>query len=134
MSGRNVHGILRRVFAFFVLSMEILTELGVILGLVVGISVVMQAFRLPLLLGYLLAGFLAGPGMWGLFHSNHQFELFSQLGITALLFIVGLGLNPAVIRETGKTSLYTGLGQTMITSVMGTASPDSSMGCAYGRF
>jgi Kef-type K+ transport system membrane component KefB len=99
--------------------MEILTELGIVLGLVVGISFVMQTLRLPLLLGYLLAGFLAGPAMWGLLYSPESFELFSQLGITALLFIVGLGLNPAVIREAGKVSLYTGLGQIIVTSVIG---------------
>lgn len=104
---------------FFVLSMEVLTELGMVLGLVVGISFVMQALRLPLLLGYLLAGFLAGPAMWGLLYSPEGFELFSQLGITALLFIVGLGLNPGVVREVGKTSFIAGVGQITITTLLG---------------
>lgn len=101
--------------------MEILTELGIVLGLVVGISLVMQALRLPLLLGYLLAGFLAGPSMWGLLQARESFEIFSQLGITALLFIVGLGLNPQVIREVGKASLYAGIGQIVVTSAIGYA-------------
>ena len=36
-----------------------------------------------------------------------------------MLFIVGLGLNPAVIKEVGKTAFLTGLGQILITSVIG---------------
>ncbi|USN55388.1 MAG: cation:proton antiporter [Candidatus Peribacteria bacterium] len=40
----------------------------------------------------------------------HSFiELFSHLGIALLLFMVGLGLNPKVIKEHGKTAVGVGL-------------------------
>lgn len=119
LSERSWYTVPVLLFCTFFIAMEVLSELGMVLGLVVGISFLMQVFRLPLLLGYLLAGFLAGPAMWGILHSPESFELFSQLGITALLFIVGLGLNPSVIREVGKTSFYAGVGQILVTTVLG---------------
>lgn len=46
-------------------------------------------------------------------------KVFSQIGITLLLFIVGLGLSPRVIKEVGKVSLITGIGQIIFTSLIG---------------
>ncbi len=46
-------------------------------------------------------------------------EVFAQMGIALLLFIVGLGLNPKVIKEVGKVSLITGIGQVLFTSIIG---------------
>ncbi|MEK6856906.1 MAG: cation:proton antiporter, partial [Nanoarchaeota archaeon] len=45
--------------------------------------------------------------------------VFSQIGIAFLLFIVGLSLNPKVIKEVGKASLITGVGQVVFTSIIG---------------
>src|SRR5690606_24472918 len=52
-------------------------------------------------------------------HSEETFQLFSKMGITILLFIIGLHLNPKIIKEVGGVSLVTGLGQIIFTSVIG---------------
>ena len=45
--------------------------------------------------------------------------IISQIGVAFLLFIVGLSLSPKVIKEVGKVSLITGIGQIIFTSLIG---------------
>lgn len=80
-------------------------QLSLVLVIAAVVSIVFRAFRQPLVLGYIITGFLVGPTALGLIHDRAAFESFSQIGIALLLFIIGLGLNTAVIRSTGKPIL-----------------------------
>ena len=51
--------------------------------------------------------------------STEVINTFSQFGIAFLLFIVGLHLNPRVIKEIGTSSLLIGLGQMVLTFALG---------------
>ena len=84
-----------------------------------GISAVMRIFRQPLVIGYIFTGILVGPYFFDLINSNSGFNTFAQLGLALLLFTVGLHLNPKVIREVGKASLITGIGQVIFTVLIG---------------
>jgi len=99
--------------------MEIFTELAIVVSVATGIAFAMRALKQPLIVGYILAGILVGPYALNVLRSTHEIELFSKIGITVLLFIVGLNLSPKVIREVGKVSLVTGLGQVIFTSAIG---------------
>lgn len=99
--------------------MDIFIEIGTILFIATIISIIMKLFKQPLVVGYILSGILVGPYVLKILNSNEQIELFSKIGITILLFIVGLSLRPDTIKETGKVSLITGLGQIIFTSVIG---------------
>jgi len=99
--------------------MEIFIEIGVILFITTIVSMVMKLLKQPLVVGYILSGVLVGPYVFKILHSSDQIELFSKIGITILLFIVGLSLRPENIKETGKVSLVTGLGQIVFTSIIG---------------
>ncbi len=99
--------------------MQVLFEVGSLLGIVLLVSLLMQWMRLPLLLGYLISGFLLGPTVFGLLSPDTALDLFSQLGVAMLLFMIGLGLHPAVIREVGKASLIAGFGQVILTALVG---------------
>lgn len=99
--------------------MEAFIEISVILAIATVMAVVMQQLRLPLILGHILSGILVGPAALNILRSESTLEIFSQFGITALLFIVGLSLSPHVIREVGRISVVTGLGQIIFTSVIG---------------
>lgn len=79
----------------------------------------MRLLKQPLIIGYILAGIFAGPHILNILQSTEQIELFSRIGITVLLFIVGLSLSPKVIKEVGKVSLITGVGQVVFTSAIG---------------
>ncbi|MFA9288309.1 MAG: cation:proton antiporter [Weeksellaceae bacterium] len=99
--------------------MEIFTELSLILVAALCVSMLMRLLRQPLIVGYIFTGILLGPYALNLIHSGEIIELFSKLGITILLFIVGLNLSPNVIKEVGKVSLVTGLGQVFFTTIIG---------------
>nr|MBP7928245.1 cation:proton antiporter [Patescibacteria group bacterium] len=99
--------------------MDIFTEISVIFGIALLVSTVMRLLKQPLIIGYILTGVIVGPTFLNILRSTDVIELFSKLGITALLFIVGLGLNPKVIQELGKVSLVTGVGQVLFTAFFG---------------
>lgn len=101
--------------------MDLFIELSVIILTAAGISIVMKLLKQPFIVGYILTGILVGPYFFNILHAKEDIELFSKIGITILLFIVGLGLNPAILKEVGKVALVTGLGQVLFTSVIGYA-------------
>lgn len=99
--------------------MEVFIEISVIIFVAMVVSIVMRMLKQPLIVGYILTGIIIGPYALNLLHSGEVLELFSKIGITILLFIVGLNLSPNVIKEVGKVSLLTGLGQVLFTSILG---------------
>lgn len=97
---------------------SIFGELSIIIGLAVLFASVMRLLKQPLLIGYILAGITAGPVL-GLINNTDAIESFSKIGIALLLFIVGLGLNPKVIKDMGKVAVVTGLVQVLSASIIG---------------
>lgn len=101
--------------------MIVFNELAGILILATAVSIVMRLLKQPLIVGYIITGILAGPHFLNVFQSTEHIEVFSKIGITTLLFIVGLHMNPKVIKEIGKVSLLTGIGQVLFTTLTGFA-------------
>lgn len=99
--------------------MELFIELTSVLLLATVVSFVMHLLKQPLIVGYILTGILAGPSVLNILHAQETIELFSKLGITILLFIVGLHMSPKVVKEIGSVSLVTGVGQVLVTSIVG---------------
>lgn len=98
--------------------MSIFTELSLLFGLTTIITLVIRFLKQPLIVGYILSGIFAGPYFLNLITSTDELELFSKIGIVFLLFIVGLHLNPKVIKEVGSVSFLVGLGQVVFTSII----------------
>lgn len=101
--------------------MEVFLEFTSIVIIATIVSIIMRILKQPLVVGYIFTGILIGPQLLDLIHTKEHIELFSKIGITVLLFIVGLSLSPQVIKDVGKVSLVTGLGQVIFTSVIGFA-------------
>ncbi len=98
---------------------SIFVQLSLILLVVLGVSAIMRIFKQPLIIGYIFSGIIAGPFFLNLIGESQTIGAFSEIGIAFLLFIVGLHLSPKVIKEVGKISLVTGLGQIIFTSLIG---------------
>src|SRR3989344_6738251 len=94
-------------------------QFGLIILVVLGVSIVIRLLKQPLIIGYILSGILVGPLFLNLIQSSETIAVFSEMGIAFLLFIVGLHLSPKVIKEVGKISLVTGIGQILFTSLIG---------------
>ncbi len=102
-------------------SATLFTELGFILGLATAVALLMRALHQPLIIGHIITGLIVGPVALGVLRSQETFQFFSEIGIAFLLFTVGLNLNPRVLREYGKVAIITGVGQVVITSLVGFA-------------
>ncbi|GIU68763.1 MAG: potassium transporter Kef [Candidatus Pacearchaeota archaeon] len=94
-------------------------EISFILGIVFIFSFLMRILRQPLIVGYILSGVVLGPYFLDLLPKTEILSVFSELGIAFLLFAVGLHLSPKVIKEVGRISLITGLGQIFFTALFG---------------
>lgn len=100
-------------------GLDVFIELSVIIVIATLVSGVMRLLRQPLIIGYIFTGILLSPFFLNLIKSTDTIAIFSQIGVAFLLFIVGLSLSPNVIREVGKVSLITGVGQVVFTSLIG---------------
>lgn len=107
--------------------MEVFFEISTIFGIAALVALFMHALRQPLILGYLITGVLVGPAALNLLHATDVLQLFAELGNVSLLFIIGLGLSPHLVREVGKTSFLAGMAQ-----VIGTTIPGYLIGRALG--
>jgi len=95
---------------FFQLSLLILAALV--------ISAVARILKQPLIIAYIFSGILISI-FFATDMRNETIISFSQFGVAFLLFIVGLHLNPKVIKEVGFISLVLGLIQIAVTSGLG---------------
>ena len=100
-------------------EMEVFFELSLLIFVTTVVAGFVWFLRQPLIIGYILAGVIVGPSVLNIIHSTETLTMFSHVGISLLLFIVGLNLTPKVIRDVGKVSALTGVGQVAFTSIIG---------------
>ncbi|MCA9337710.1 cation:proton antiporter, partial [Candidatus Saccharibacteria bacterium] len=98
---------------------EAFVEISALLALCAAIAILMRFLRQPLIISYILTGLIVGPSILGIVKSPDTIEILGNFGVALLLFIVGLGLNPKIVKEVGKISLLTGVGQVIFTSLIG---------------
>jgi Kef-type K+ transport system membrane component KefB len=79
----------------------------IVLGAVV--ALIMRLLKQPLIIGHILTGVLIGLPRLNFIHDVEVLQIFSKIGVALLLFIIGLGLNPKVIRDVGKPAISVGL-------------------------
>src|SRR4030043_1902621 len=99
--------------------LNIFVQLSLLILVVLVISFIMRLLKQPLIIGYIISGIIVGPFFLNILKENEVIFTFSEIGIALLLFIVGLHLTPKVIKEVGKISLLTGLGQIFFTAFIG---------------
>ncbi|MBU2496557.1 MAG: cation:proton antiporter [Nanoarchaeota archaeon] len=99
--------------------MDLFIEIGIIIIVTTLITGIIRFLKQPILVAYILSGIIVGPYFFNILQSVETIRTFSQIGIALLLFIVGLSLTPKVIKEVGKISLATGIGQIIFTSIFG---------------
>jgi Kef-type K+ transport system membrane component KefB len=78
-----------------------------------------RLLRQPLIISFIAVGIVAGPLVLDIVRETEQIELLARIGISILLFIVGLKLDVRLIRTLGPVALATGLGQVVFTSGIG---------------
>ena len=81
------------------------------------IALILKFFKQPVMIAYILSGMIIA--YFSLIYPKNIeiFSLFSQFGIAFLLFIVGLSLNPRVLKQVNKVSIFAGTLQIIFTFV-----------------
>ncbi|HEY5268657.1 MAG TPA: cation:proton antiporter [Candidatus Saccharimonadales bacterium] len=98
---------------------NVFTALSIIIVIASLMALIMRLIRQPLIIGYILTGVVVGPFAFHILKSASTIETFSNIGIALLLFIIGLGLNPKVIKEVGKIAGLVGVVEVFLISIAG---------------
>ena len=98
---------------------SVFLQIGVIVGLASLGGVLTLYLKQPLIVAFIALGILLGPSGVAWVEASSEIELFARLGISLLLFVVGLKLDIHIIRTVGPVALASGLGQVLFTSCIG---------------
>ena len=100
---------------------HLLRESVVLLGSAVFVLLVGSRLRIPPLVGLLLTGLLIGPSGLGWIADTEQVEVFAEIGVVLLLFLIGLELSLERLRELRQAFLVGGGIQSGSTIVLAAA-------------
>jgi monovalent cation:H+ antiporter-2, CPA2 family len=90
------------------MELPILKEVVIILGLSLLIILALRRFKMPVIIGFLLTGIIAGPHGLGLISASHEIEILSETGIIFLLFVIGIEFSLKGLNKIRKTLLIGG--------------------------
>lgn len=100
-------------------------DLGLVVNLVLAVlaalagGVVAQRLGQPVILGYLLGGFLIGPSTPGPVVDHHSVEVLAEIGIIFLMFALGAEISLAELRRMGRVAGIGGGLQIVATMALG---------------
>ncbi len=87
-------------------------DIGVAVLAATVLGLIAHLLKQPVILGYLVAGACVGPGVgMGWVHDPGSIEVISEIGLVLLLFIIGLEMDLAHLRASGRELVVAGLGQ-----------------------
>lgn len=94
---------------------NIFLEITVVICLAAVLSLIFRFFKQPEILAYILTGILIGPlGIFKISNTD-MFQSLSELGITLLLFMVGLEIKLSEHFSLGKSLFFVAVGQIFFT-------------------
>lgn len=88
---------------------HIIQDLGIILVTAALVSVVFQKLKQPLVLGYLIAGFLVGPhfSLFPNIQDTENIAIWAEIGVIFMLFGLGLEFSFKKLVQVGKSAAIT---------------------------
>jgi glutathione-regulated potassium-efflux system protein KefB len=92
----------------------LLRDAALMLGVALVFVTIFRRLGLGATLGYVVAGSLIGPSVLGFFHDPESVQRVSEIGISLLLFIVGLELQPSRLWRLRKDIFGLGLAQVVL--------------------
>jgi Kef-type K+ transport system membrane component KefB len=92
------------------------TQIAYLLGIAALFGIVARRFKQPLLVGYLFGGLSAA--YFGHLGDSEILSSMGKIGVTLLLFLIGLEMNVRDLPSIGKAAIYTGLGQIIFTFII----------------
>ncbi|MBI4364338.1 MAG: cation:proton antiporter [Candidatus Latescibacteria bacterium] len=87
---------------------SVLLDLVVVLVASILVLAPSRRLRIPPAVGFLITGVAIGPGALGLVHEPRHVEVLAEVGVSVLLFVIGLEFSLARLREIGRAFLIAG--------------------------
>lgn len=101
-------------------SNNFLEDLAFVLGVAAAVSIVFQALRQPVVVGYLVAGMLVGPYVpFPLFADIGRIHILSELGVILLMFTLGLEFSVRRLAQLAPTAGFITLVQVALLMTVG---------------
>lgn len=100
---------------------DVFAEIAVILLVSALAGLVAVELRQPLVVAFVAVGVVVGPSVLGVVEPGGELELFAELGVALLLFVVGLKLDLHVVRALGPVALVAGCVQVATIAAVGFA-------------
>ena len=97
----------------------IFTEIAFLMAIASILGGLALWLRQPLIMAFIAVGILIGPAGLSIIGPSEEVNLFAELGVALLLFIVGLKLDPHEIRSVGIVAVVIALGQILFTGSFG---------------
>jgi Kef-type K+ transport system membrane component KefB/voltage-gated potassium channel Kch len=89
------------------------------IALATGLALLAKRLGQPLILAYVAAGIILGPGVgFGLIQDESNIRAIGEIGLILLLFIIGLEMDLKRLLHLGWPVLVTGLGQVLLSALL----------------
>ena len=95
------------------LAHEQLIPLAVVILVALSCGLIFTRLRQPAVIGYILAGVVLGPSVFGLVRNEASIALLADLGVLLLLFVVGMELSLRAFRRIWRIAVATVALQTL---------------------
>ena len=99
--------------------MQYVLNLGLILLFTKALGMVSRKFKLPQVVGAILAGLFLGPAMLNIITETEFIHDMSKLGVILLMFSAGIGTDLEAFKKTGKVSLVVAIAGVLIPLIGG---------------
>lgn len=83
-------------------------------------GMIAHRLRQPVILGYLIVGALVGPYAFSVISDSSLVEAAATIGVSLLMFTLGLEVSISQLRQVGRVGLWGGLAQIFLTAALGT--------------
>lgn len=70
-----------------------LTEIAIVVTAALACGIILEKFKQPAIVGYILAGVILGPSLFGFIENRETVQMLAELGVLMLLFVVGMELS-----------------------------------------
>ncbi len=90
------------------MHLTLLQDIIILLGFSVIVVFILQRFKIPSILGFLITGVLIGPFGFSLIGAASEIEIIAEIGVILLLFVIGMELSLKQLVTMRKTVLIGG--------------------------
>lgn len=101
---------------------RVLLNIALILIFTKTSGIISRKFKMPEVLGALIAGVIIGPVLLNLVHYDNNLKLLSNIGVIMLMFLAGLETNVDEFKKAGLSSLVIAIGGILVPLILGTLS------------